>query len=265
VTAADVRSPDQWLAATVASHVRLVADVEALSPEEISGAAYPSEWSIAQVLAHLGSGAEIFGLFLQAGLGGEPAPGAADFEPIWERWNAKPPARQAADALVADAAFLDQVEGLDEEMRRHTHLSLFGADQTVADLLRYRLAEHAVHTWDVEVPGDPTATLAPGATALLIDAVGQMVGRVGRPSAPPFRVLVSTSEPDRRFLLVVADTVDLRPGEGDGNGDPDAARLDLPAEAFIRLVYGRLDPQHTPATIEGDADLDALRRTFPGF
>ena len=51
----------------------------------------------------------------------------------------------------------------------------------------------------------------------------------------------------------------MAPSEGDGPAD-----LTLPAEAFVRLVYGRLDPDHTPA-FEGDpADLDTLRRTFPG-
>jgi hypothetical protein len=40
--------------------------------------------------------------------------------------------------------------------------------------------------------------------------------------------------------------------------------LALPAEAFIRLVYGRLDPDHTP-TFRGDAGaLDRLRAVFPG-
>ena len=39
-----------------------------------------------------------------------------------------------------------------------------------------------------------------------------------------------------------------------------------PAEAFLRLVYGRLDPDHTPAVDLDAADvtLDELRRTFPG-
>jgi hypothetical protein len=45
-----------------------------------------------------------------------------------------------------------------------------------------------------------------------------------------------------------------------GAGEPD---LVLPAEAFIRLVYGRLDADHTPA-VAGSADLDALRAAFPG-
>jgi hypothetical protein len=33
----------------------------------------------------------------------------------------------------------------------------------------------------------------------------------------------------------------------------------------VRLVYGRLDPDHTPASVEARGiDLDLLRSTFPG-
>jgi hypothetical protein len=39
----------------------------------------------------------------------------------------------------------------------------------------------------------------------------------------------------------------------------------LPAEAFVRLVYGRLDPDHTPPLTSRQVDLDRLRRAFPGF
>jgi hypothetical protein len=60
--------------------------------------------------------------------------------------------------------------------------------------------------------------------------------------------------------------------------DPAGSRLDpgatvadevpvlrLPAEAFVRLVYGRLDPDHTPPAVQADPDLlDKLRSTFPG-
>ena len=38
----------------------------------------------------------------------------------------------------------------------------------------------------------------------------------------------------------------------------------LPAEALVRLVYGRLDPDHTPSFDGDEADLDELRRAFPG-
>jgi len=41
--------------------------------------------------------------------------------------------------------------------------------------------------------------------------------------------------------------------------------LRLPAEALVRLVYGRLDPAHTPALEARGVDVDELRRIFPGF
>jgi hypothetical protein len=43
--------------------------------------------------------------------------------------------------------------------------------------------------------------------------------------------------------------------------------LELPAEALLRLVVGRLDAAHTPpvALSAGHVTLDDLRRVFPGF
>jgi hypothetical protein len=41
--------------------------------------------------------------------------------------------------------------------------------------------------------------------------------------------------------------------------------LELPSEAFIRLVYGRLDPAHTPEVSGRPTVLEELRRAFPGF
>ena len=39
----------------------------------------------------------------------------------------------------------------------------------------------------------------------------------------------------------------------------------LPTEAFVRLVYGRLDADHTPPSVEAEPDLlDALRAALPG-
>jgi hypothetical protein len=55
-----------------------------------------------------------------------------------------------------------------------------------------------------------------------------------------------------------ADGVELVAGEG--GPDPD---LVLPAEAFCRLVYGRLDPEHTPAFSADAGVLDTLRGSSP--
>jgi Mycothiol maleylpyruvate isomerase N-terminal domain len=139
-------SPDPWIGALRHSHDRLQALVGPLDLAQLEQRSYASEWSIAQVLSHLGSGAEIFGLFLQAGLAGQEPPGRDTFVPIWNAWNAKDPRAQAADGL-----------------------------------------------------------------------------RSGLPE------------------------------------------LRLPAEAFVRLVYGRLGPHHTPPVEADGVDLDDLRSIFPGF
>jgi hypothetical protein len=48
--------------------------------------------------------------------------------------------------------------------------------------------------------------------------------------------------------------------------DGSAGEVTMPAEALLRLAYGRLDPDHTPAGVTGDdADLGTLRQIFPGF
>ena len=65
-----------WLSSLRQSQQRLAALVTPMTPAEVESASYANEWSIAQVLSHLGSGAEIFSMFLDAGVQGSPAPGA---------------------------------------------------------------------------------------------------------------------------------------------------------------------------------------------
>jgi hypothetical protein len=60
----------------------------------------------------------------------------------------------------------------------------------------------------------------------------------------------------------VADEVTLTPWPAGGAAD---GEIQLPAEALMRMIYGRLDPAHTP-TFSGDpALLDRVRAVFPGF
>ena len=69
-----------------------------------------------------------------------------------------------------------------------------------------------------------------------------------------------TTDPGRDVALVLsADGVELAPGE-----PGQASDLELPAEGLCRLVYGRLDPDHTPAFTGDAALLDTLRAVFPG-
>jgi uncharacterized protein (TIGR03083 family) len=267
-TTTDQASEYRELLATLrSSHDRLAASLGSLNDDQVSGDSYDDEWSIAQVASHLGSGAEIFEHFVTAGLTGAPSPGIDVLQPIWDVWNAKTPAEQAADAVDTDARFLSRLEGLTEDDHAGWQLELFGSVQSLADLLRRRLAEHAVHTWDIVVALDPTATVAGDAIALVIDQLPWLVERAGKGAEPPATVSVETSDPDRSLLLsLTKDGASLTPATADDRDANAKAQLKLPAEAFLRLVYGRLDPDHTPADVEADGiDLDTLRRSFPGF
>jgi uncharacterized protein (TIGR03083 family) len=254
-------SPDPWIGALRHSHDRLQALVEPLDLGQLEQRSYASEWSIAQVLSHLGSGAEIFGLFLEAGLAGQDPPGRDAFGPIWNTWNAKDPRAQATDGLRADEATLERFESLDPEQKAGLRLHLFGMDLDVTGVARMRVSEHAVHTWDVAVALDPSATVAPDAVSLLIDTVGQLAARSAKPDGKERRIRVSTTDPERHFLLETGEAVTLTESDGE-DGLPS---LRLPAEAFVRLVYGRLGPHHTPPVEADGVDLDELRQLFPGF
>jgi hypothetical protein len=122
------------------------------------------------------------------------------------------------------------------------------------------LGEHALHSWDIAVAFDSKAVVAPDAVALLIDTIDEMVARIAKPSDDPLNVQITTTDPHRNFLLDVSETVTFTPTESSGT----RARITLPAESFIRLVYGRLDPDHTPPVTADGVDLDQLRRVFVG-
>jgi uncharacterized protein (TIGR03083 family) len=255
-----------WVAALRDSHDRLIATVDKLTPEQLSGPSDCSEWTIAQVLSHLGSGAEIFNLMVDAGLGDGQAPGNETFPPIWDTWNAKGPKQQTDDFKTADADLIEKFEALSDKQIADFKISMFGMDLDAAGLLAMRLSEHALHSWDVTVVVDSGARVSEAATGLLIDGLESRVARAGKPVGGPIRVHIETSSPDRTFMLTVDETVSLVPGAEEEDGGAETANLQIPAEALLRLVAGRMDPDHTPAEVKADGvSLDSLRAVFPGF
>jgi uncharacterized protein (TIGR03083 family) len=262
--------PHVWIAALRSSHERLEALVRPLDADQIRGSSYCSDWIIAQVLSHLGSGAEIGLMMLPVALG-EAEPLTADaFRPVWDRWNAKSPDEQVADGLITDEQHIHALEQLSDAELARISFPFIGMDLDAAGLVRLRLSEHALHTWDVAVSVDPAATVAPGAAELLIDNVPEFIApRLGKPQGEEFRNRIITTGPDRDYLLTVTETVSLTdwPWTGqEGERELGIPDLRMPAEALLRLSYGRLDPAHTPADVVADpADLDRLRKVFPGF
>ncbi len=250
--------PTAWIRAIRGSHDRFAALLAPLSDQAVRGPSYDTEWSIAQVASHLGSQAEIFGMFLAAGLAGQQPPGAEAFHPIWDQWNNRTPQQQATDSVTANETLVARIEQLSESERDGFALSLFGNDLDLTGLLAMRLGEHSMHTWDIAVALDPSAEVAAGAVELLVDTMPVMVGRVGKAEVPARTVGIETTTPQRNFVLTTGPEVSLRPGT-------EASGLTLPAEALLRLVYGRLDAEHAPAELADDPTVVALRQVFPGF
>lgn len=248
-----------WISSLRSSHDRFSAIVEPLDDAQVQGPSYASEWTIAQVASHLGSGAEIFGLILDAGLAGADAPGGEVFSPVWDQWNARTPLAQVTDSVTVNEAFVARLEELPADDQKAFALSMFGSELDLAGLAAMRLGEHALHTWDVEAALDPDATVAPESVELLVDRLGMTAARAGK-AVDSGRVVIATSAPERTFVLDLGPEVTLAAGAGDAQPD-----LRLPAEAFVRLVYGRLDAEHAPDDVADDATIVKLRRVFPGF
>jgi uncharacterized protein (TIGR03083 family) len=257
-----------WIAALRGSQQRLASLVGTLSPEQLRAQSYDTEWSVAQVLSHLGSQAEISQAGRTAILAGTEPLSLPDFQRIWAVWDAMDPDEQAARSLAADAQDVASLDQLSDEQLDGIHTQMFGMEFDAAGLVALRLGEHAVHAWDVAVSFDPAATVAADCVALLVDRIPSGAARAGKAQDEAVLVGIHTTDPEREFLLQVADPVSLTAVTPGSAAPADlTARIEMPAEALLRLVYGRLDPEHTPPVkaISGQVSLDLLRRTFPGF
>jgi uncharacterized protein (TIGR03083 family) len=257
-------NPRTWIATLRRSHDRLAGLAAPLTPAQLRDQSYCTDWSVAQVLSHLGSGAEMGLLGLPAALGdGEPLSQEARL-PIWDKWNAKSPDDQAADALAIDEQHVSALEALTDNQLASMKMEFFGMQLDAIGMIRLRLGEHTLHAWDVDVYGDPAATLPEGAAELLVDSVPAFLApRLGKPLPEPFAVRITTFSPDRDYLLTSGESVSMT--EWPGGSEP-TPQVRMPAESLLRLAYGRLDPAHTPAEVSGDpAVLEKLRAIFPGF
>jgi len=232
-----------------------------LDDAQLEAMSYARDWSIADVLSHLGSAAVIMRRRLEDTMAGAETPD--DFAPaVWEEWNAKSARAKADDALVADESVLEAFESVTPADRARLRFPMGPLSLGFDEFAALRLNEHAFHTWDIEVVFDDGAHLPQDAAAEVVDNLVLIARFTGRPTDEVSDVVVRTTDPAREFAVSLsAEGVELSEGEGDSVREPD---LVLPAEAFCRLVYGRLDPEHTPALTGDDALLDTVRSVFPG-
>lgn len=230
-----------------------------LQDTQIIRPAYPAEWTIADVMSHLGSGAVITRRRLGDIVEGSATPD--EFAPnVWDEWNAKPPRAQVDDALAADAALLVSLEGVSDEQRAAFLFAMGPMTFDFDGFIALRLNEHAFHTWDIEVMFHPTATMPVEISSFVVDNLGLVARYTGKAPADPITLNVRTTDPERTFILRLAEGGAVL----ERSSRQEVADLELPAEAFARLVYGRLDAARTPDVVGDLATLKQLRAAFPG-
>ncbi|HEX3706512.1 MAG TPA: maleylpyruvate isomerase family mycothiol-dependent enzyme [Mycobacteriales bacterium] len=255
---------DRTIAALRAHHDELAGLIPILTDAQLTGPSGASEWSVAQVLSHLGSGAEIGLVAYQIALTDRAEPEADFNQGVWDRWNAMSPQDQANGFLEHDARLLETIESLTPDQRANLQikLSFLPAPLGIATIAGMRLNEVAHHSWDVRVGLDPAATLHEEAAAVLLEQLsgelGFMLRFTGKADALASPAVVDALG----YGLVIADEVSLAPSSESAN-----ATFAGPTEALVRLFGGRLKPAHTPEAVEvtGDVSLDDLRSVFPGF
>ena len=256
---------DQSIAELRANHDRLRAHVEGLSADDLWAPSGAEKWTVADVLSHLGSGAELARYTLLAALGDDAADGdRPQNQDVWDRWNALSPDEQAAGFVESDGRLVELYESLTADQRETTTVDLgfLPAPVPLATPLAMRLNEQTLHGWDARVGADPAAALSETAADLMlqhyIGAMGFTLGFIGKPDRldEPTRVAVGD------LTLAITDSVALEDGT-----DGATATYVGPLEAAVRLLAGRLDPERTPAGVDvtGNVTLDALRRVFPGY
>jgi uncharacterized protein (TIGR03083 family) len=258
--------PQRTVSGLRANHDELAGLVTRLPEGVLIAGSGAAEWTVAQVLSHLGSGAEIATAIVTAALAGDPVPGQDANERIWDRWNALGPEEQAAGYIERSARYLAVVEAMSSEELETTEVELgfMPAPLPMPVYLGMRLNEVSLHGWDVAVAVDPNAEIGAEAAQTLAehftDGLGFLLRFSTQPAALHEPTIVEISETP--YTLIITDEVRM-------TTSPPAATATFtgPLAAVLRLLAGRLKADHTPAevSVRGNVTLDDLRGVFPGY
>jgi uncharacterized protein (TIGR03083 family) len=257
---------DAGIAALRSTHDELTAIVRRLTDDQLAAPSGASEWPVAQVLSHLGSGAEISAATLRLALDGTGSLPDGFDQSVWDRWNARTPRQQADGFVEADSALVEAVEALTPEQRGSLpiRLGFLPAPVPVSTYVGMRLNEAAQHSWDVRVAFDDAAAIDTATARLLVDhladGLGFLLGFTAKADEvrEPAVVELVGLEHD----LSLDESVSLVP-----SGGATTATFAGTPDAVARLFSGRLTPAHTPdgVRVSGNVGLEDLRRVFPGY
>ena len=245
------------------AHDELAATARRLDHLALTTKSGSEEWTVAQVFSHLGSAAEISVKTLQAG---KADPDGA--EPVWERWNAMIPEEQASNFVASEERYVEALENLNEEelSTKKVDVGFLPAPIDVGFFVGLRSSEVALHGWDIDVAFDKTATVRAFLVPYVLNRLPLFAGFFAQSSSKSGKVSINTTDPSRFYVLELRDD-GTSLSEEDAPAADAGTKVEMPAEALLRLTAGRLSPDRTPAgvTAEGELALEDLRSVFPGY
>ena len=124
--------------------------------------------SIADVMSHVGSGAEIMQRRLDDTRLGQPTPDEFA-QSVWDEWDAKSDRAKADDGLHADRALMDTLDVVADSGDTSLEFSMGPMTFGLTEFAGLRLNEHVLHTWDIAVGLDPKSAIPAAAAVLAVD------------------------------------------------------------------------------------------------
>ncbi len=234
--------------------------VEGLDESQYVASAHPSEWTVADTMSHLGSGAVIMKRRFDDVIAGKETPPEFN-QSVWAVWNAKTPHAQVTDALGADKALLERILVMTPEERDDFGFNLGPIALDFTGAVSLRLNEHVLHVWDIEEAFNKAATLQRDAVPFVLDNLELVIKFTSKTTGSGDVLRIRTTEPQRELVLTLGKAV-VPLEEGETTYDP--RHKAMPAESVIRRHYGGLDAANTPAAAESE-HLESLRIVFPGI
>ena len=232
-------------------------------------------WEVCDVVGHLALGAEFYASTVARGVQGDTAPPAgAPLPGVRNAQRAIAYRERLGDQLLATftgrtAHFYQLLQSLSPQDWEKPCYHPFGL-RPVQRFITMRLAELAMHAWDIQSALDPTAALFPDSLPVFMELVPRIVSRLRMqpdarrlvPLRCPFTVTGAVRS--QYDMLMTTDQVRMEPG---GVTAADVTCC-CDTETFVLLMYGRLAPQaavvHGRLVVEGDQRLLTVGKWFTG-
>lgn len=270
-----------------AETARIGAWLRALDPAALDGPAV-GDWTIRDVVAHLVGVSDFYARNIERGAAGDPSPPqgrppAGSMRGALAAAGVRSGAATMAAATVEDpiGAFERSAAKLGARLRELTPAQLNlpgyhpGGLLPLNRFLLLRAKELCVHEWDMRAPTEPDARICDFGVAAVLHIIDENIasGSLRWAYQPdpdvraPLRVAVSFDRPVtwRAAFTVTDDSVDMQPPGEPWRSPPDAT-VTGDAEAFVRLVYGRLGAATGNGAGPGPvADADRIRFDPPSL